>query len=61
METQILPYTRETSEFLRMFDRVFDCLDVARRCQASKGKKKLVEYTGADDWRFQVQFGHIFC
>ena len=35
-----------------MLDRVFDCINVARRYQDSKGEKELAEYTAADDWRF---------
>ena len=61
MDIHNFPYTRGTSKFLRMFDKVFNCLDVAIRYRDSKGKKELAQYTAADSWRFQVQFNHIFC
>ena len=61
MDIHNFPYTRGTSKFLRMFDKVFNCLDVAIRYRDSTGKKELAQYTASDGWRFQVQFNHIFC
>ena len=50
-----LHYTQSTIRFLKIFDRVFDCLNVNRRFQDKGGKAELAEYTLVHDWRFEVR------
>ena len=51
-----LHYTHSTVKFISMFDRVFDCLNVSKFNQDSKGKRELAPYRNVDDWRFHVSY-----
>lgn len=45
--------TKSTIKFCRMFDRVFDCLNVSHLYQHNKGKDDLRPYTSSEDSRFK--------
>lgn len=45
--------TKSTSDFVGMFDKVFDCLNVSNFNKGRNGKKELDPYTSPDDWRFK--------
>lgn len=46
--------TNGTINFIHMFDKVFDCLNVSRREEHRRQRKpELAPYTSLDDWRFK--------
>lgn len=45
-----------TAEFIRMFDHVFDILNVRSQLAASRSRNKFVEpVKSMDDWKFEVR------
>ena len=54
LESQGRHDTSGTVKFLRMIDRVFDCLNVSHFNQNTKGKPECKEYRDVNDWRFEV-------
>ena len=46
--------TKSTIGFIKMIDRVFDCLNVSNVSKGRTTKKELAVYTKPDDWRFKV-------
>ncbi|XP_057290356.1 uncharacterized protein LOC130613056 [Hydractinia symbiolongicarpus] len=53
LEVQGLHYTKSTIKFVRMFDQVFDCLNVSSINQDRGGKIALAAYRDVNDWRFE--------
>ena len=55
LEMQGHHYTSSTIQFVKMFDKVFDCLNVSRLNQDITARKPaLAPYRSTDDWRFEV-------
>ena len=54
MQIRNCNYMDSTIKFIRMKDRVYDCLNVSRRYQEKQGKPELAAYEDLNDWRFQV-------
>ena len=56
LEAQKLHTTKSTIEFLKMFNRAFDCLNVMRKDDPHPDKRK---YTGMHDKRYEVNFDFV--
>ena len=60
MEEKLGPAAQATIEFIRVFDKFFDCLNVRSTKEGHKKRKdELLPYESINDPRFQVRVSNL--